>query len=475
MIQKNIDALACKWIEENKESVITDWMELCRIPSIVSDPVGDAPFGLPAKEALCFVDGLYKKYDLKSRNEDNYYLIAEYGEGDKRIGVFGHADVVPGGDGWKYTTPFEPVIVEDHLIGRGSEDNKAGVMMSLAAVRILRDMNIPISSTIQAFIGSAEEVGMEDIGAFVEREIMPDFSLVPDASFPCCIGEKGIFRIFSKCRKSFVAIKEFKGGECINAVTDKTVATLVYSDELYAEMSARGEVERISFERDGDVIRVTAKGISSHASTPESSINASYVLSGFLAGLESLPEGDREILKTVNHLLSDTTGEVLGIAFADDIFGGLTAANGMAFCKDGCINLTFDVRYGKDHDGAWVSENITKSLNSYGFDTYDADDMKAIYLDPNSEMAIGLTDIYREISENAEAKPFCMGGKTYASTLENAIAIGTFVDKPRKAPEMPAGHGGVHSPDEMISIDGFFEAVRVLVQYIVFIDGQLNK
>jgi acetylornithine deacetylase/succinyl-diaminopimelate desuccinylase-like protein len=40
---------------------------------------------------------------------------------------------------------------------------------------------------------------------------------------------------------------------------------------------------------------------------------------------------------------------------------------------------------------------------------------------------------------------------------------------------MPEGHGGVHSPDEMISIDGFFEAVRIMVQYLVFIDEQLNK
>jgi hypothetical protein len=215
MMQKNIDALACKWIEENKESVIADWVELCRIPSIVADADGDAPFGKPAKEALCFVDGVYKKYGLKSRNEENYYLIAEYGDGERRIGTFGHADVVPGGDGWKYTTPFEPVIVENHLIGRGAEDNKSGVMMSLAAVRILRDMNIPIKSTIQSFVGSAEEVGMEDIASFVKREIMPDFSLVPDASFPCCIGEKGIYRVFAKCRKSFDAIKEFKCGRKI--------------------------------------------------------------------------------------------------------------------------------------------------------------------------------------------------------------------------------------------------------------------
>ncbi|MBE6694729.1 MAG: M20 family metallopeptidase [Ruminococcaceae bacterium] len=474
-MNKNIDALACQWIEENKESVISDWMELCRIPSVVSDPVGDAPFGLPAKEALCFVDGLYKKYGLNSRNEDNYYLISEYGSGDKRIGVFGHADVVPGGDGWIYTKPFEPVIIKNTLIGRGVEDNKAGVIASLVAVRILRDMNIPLGSVVQGFVGSAEEVGMEDISAFLEREIMPDFSLVPDASFPCCIGEKGIFRIFARCRDGFTAIKEFKGGECINAVTDKTVARIDFSTALYDEMLSRGEVERITVERDGDFILVTAKGISAHASTPESSINASYLLSGFLGGLEALPEGDRSIMKTVNHLLSDTTGEVLGIAFSDDIFGALTAANGMAFCKDGHLNLTFDVRYGKDHDGAWVEENISKSLDFYGFDTYDGDDMRAIYLDPKSEMAIGLTSIYREISECPEAKPFCMGGKTYASMLKNATAIGTFVDKERDEPEMPAGHGGVHSPDEKISIDGFFEAVRVLVQYIVFIDKQLNK
>lgn len=474
-MDKNIDLLAQEWIEKNKNSVIEDWMALCRIPSVVADADGDAPFGKPAKDALLFVDGLYKKYDLASRVEKNYYLISEYGTGEKMIGIFGHSDVVPGGDGWIYTKPFEPVIIDNTLIGRGVEDNKSGVMASLAAVRILRDMNIPLTSKIQGFVGSAEEVGMEDIAAFLENEKMPNFSLVPDASFPCCIGEKGIFRIFAKCRKPFATIRKFEGGECINAVTDKTVCEMDFSDALYSEILSRGEVERITAERCGDVIRIVAKGISAHASMPETSVNASRVLAEFLCGLEKLPEDDRDILKTVAHLLSDTTGAVLSIAFDDDIFGPLTAANGMSFCKDGCLNLTFDVRYGKDHDGAWVGENISKALDGYGFDTYDSDDMKAIYLDPKSEMAVGLTDIYRDIASSPEAKPFCMGGKTYASMLTDAIAIGTFVDKPRRTPDMPAGHGGVHSPDEMISIDGFFDAVRVLVQYIVFIDKQLNK
>ena len=41
--------------------------------------------------------------------------------------------------------------------------------------------------------------------------------------------------------------------------------------------------------------------------------------------------------------------------------------------------------------------------------------------------------------------------------------------------EMPKGHGGAHAPDEKIWIPGFFEAMRLLVQYVLATDEYLNK
>jgi acetylornithine deacetylase/succinyl-diaminopimelate desuccinylase-like protein len=40
---------------------------------------------------------------------------------------------------------------------------------------------------------------------------------------------------------------------------------------------------------------------------------------------------------------------------------------------------------------------------------------------------------------------------------------------------MPKGHGGAHAPDEKIWIPGFFDAMRLLVQYIMATDDYLNR
>lgn len=43
-----------------------------------------------------------EKLGFKTVNVDGYVGYAEYGEGDEYIGVLGHLDLVPEGEGWKY-------------------------------------------------------------------------------------------------------------------------------------------------------------------------------------------------------------------------------------------------------------------------------------------------------------------------------------------------------------------------------------
>ena len=57
------------------------------------------------------------------KNVDNYAGHIEYGEGDETLGIFGHMDVVPAGDGWE-TDPYEPVIKDGKIYARGASDDK---------------------------------------------------------------------------------------------------------------------------------------------------------------------------------------------------------------------------------------------------------------------------------------------------------------------------------------------------------------
>ena len=97
--------------QAKKEDILRDLGELIAIDSSedldntsVEYPVGPGPVKA-MKKFLSFAerDGFHVK------NVDNYAGRVDYGEGEKRLGVIGHMDVVPAGDGW-VTDPFKMII-----------------------------------------------------------------------------------------------------------------------------------------------------------------------------------------------------------------------------------------------------------------------------------------------------------------------------------------------------------------------------
>ena len=69
-----------------------------------------------------------------------------------------------------------------------------------------------------------------------------------------------------------------------------------------------------------------------------------------------------------------------------------------------------------------------------------------------------------------------MAGGTYARRLKNAFSVGTYafkVGEKEKSFKMPDGHGGAHQCDEMIDINAFFTALKIIVNYILACDREL--
>jgi acetylornithine deacetylase len=61
--------------------------------------------------------------------------------GGKSVLLSGHADVAPfEPDNWKVSRPYEPVIRDGRLYGRGSADMKGGLSSAFWALRILKDL-----------------------------------------------------------------------------------------------------------------------------------------------------------------------------------------------------------------------------------------------------------------------------------------------------------------------------------------------
>tara|TARA_B100001996_G_scaffold178116_1_gene135981 strand:+ start:344 stop:1636 length:1293 start_codon:yes stop_codon:yes gene_type:complete len=85
----------------------------------------------------------------------------------KTVLLYAHHDVQPVGDLslWE-TDPFVPEIIEGRLYGRGSGDNKAGVVTHYEVVKALKD-NPPVN--IKIFIEGEEEIGSPTMEQFIKE------------------------------------------------------------------------------------------------------------------------------------------------------------------------------------------------------------------------------------------------------------------------------------------------------------------
>jgi succinyl-diaminopimelate desuccinylase len=95
----------------------------------------------------------------------------------------GHLDVVPVGEGWTHG-PFNPVIEDGKLYGRGVNDDKGPAMAAFYAMRNLKEMGIPLKKMIRLILGTDEESGMRCIQYYLSKHQPPFIGFAPDATFP---------------------------------------------------------------------------------------------------------------------------------------------------------------------------------------------------------------------------------------------------------------------------------------------------
>ncbi|MBQ8508613.1 MAG: Sapep family Mn(2+)-dependent dipeptidase [Clostridia bacterium] len=456
----------------HRSEITADLFRLSRIPSVRSDAQPNAPFGTECRRVLEEAVSLSREYGFSSAIDPSDMFALTTLPGDERtIGLFGHADVVPVGEGWTITQPFEPIEWNGCLVGRGVSDNKSGVIASLWAAKAIRELGLPMQSSLLLFTGSNEESGMADIRTFRDTHPMPDVSLVPDTRFPAGRGEKGIMRFWAESGAVLHDILSFDGGEAFNIILGNLDVRLRYRGDLYAELSS-ANAERIAVRRDGDEIVVSAEGMSKHAAHPEDSINAAYLAAKLLADCQSLHEDDRAAMAETAGLLADPWGGGFGIAADDPELGQLTCANGMVSLKNGHLRLSFDVRYGTTVDSDELERKIDARLSDAGW-TFELNSNRPGFLIPTDNPYLaGLLDMFGSLT-GCEAKGNVTGGGTYARYLVNAFSVGTELDASR--PDLPAGHGGAHQPDEVICVDGLLNAAAMLTMMLLRLDELLHK
>lgn len=454
MEQKEITSGIDAFVEAYRAEMIEELSLLVAIPSAG---------GEGCKEMLRRGSTLFEKTGLRIAVREQY-VLGEYGEGKKSIGIFAHGDVVPPGEGWIYTEPFSPRIMDGVMIGRGCCDDKAAILEMLYATRCIRALGLPLKSRLVLFLGSAEETGMADVRAFVRRENIPTVSIVPDGNYPYVYGEKGRIVFTIKSRDAFLDILELEGGTAENCMLAACKIKIACPKEAQADFRAICGEHFVRAE--GNEVFLQAEGRAAHAAHPEGGKNALFGIAEKLAACEMLADIDRRILKDAARFSGDAYGEGLGIAQTDRTMGRLTCVNSIAKTKEGHLLLAFDIRYG----GNPVSE-ILKALEGL-----EAWSLETVSVSPgychgkNNPVGQAIGKAYAQYTGD-EGEGETMGGGTYARHLPNAFPVGVMLGESVK--DFPKGHGGIHEPDEAISIDGFIEATKLLVHTILAVDKTL--
>ncbi|MBQ3077044.1 MAG: Sapep family Mn(2+)-dependent dipeptidase [Clostridia bacterium] len=465
-----------EWLNAHRDDMVNEIMELTRIPSVRSEAKPGAPFGENCRKAVDAAKELCERHGFAAEvRGDGAYALMHSGDGPKSIGLFSHVDVVPEGNGWEITEPYNPIEREGFLVGRGVCDNKNGVVTGLYAIKAIRELGLPVKSRLTLFMGGDEESGMEDAQLFAKTETMPDFSLVPDTEFPVCHGEKGIFKAWGVANAKSEAILSLSGGLAYNVVCDEVKATLKnlpgLADELTAALKGN---EWVSCEVKGDEIEVTAKGVSAHASVPEKGHNATWELGKALASVQALPEVDRAAMAKIAAVLADGYGEAIGVAHTDEQSGPLTCANGMVALRDGCVAISFDVRYCVTLDGTEVEAGFKKCFEPDGWHLEDLSYSNGYHIPVDDPCVQALYKVYLDVTGDTEAKPYTMGGGTYARRLKNAVAFGPEPRIGLRPSYVPKSRGGAHQPDEVLCVETFIEGIRIFILGIMELDTILN-
>ncbi len=465
------------FIETNRQAMIDDLMALVRIPSVKSEAEPHAPFGRECRNVLEAGAALAARLGLSAQcfHDDGYALASMGGGGGRTIGIFSHCDVVPAGGGWLYTTPFEPVVKDGYLIGRGIGDNKSAVVTGLYAMKAVRELDLPVKSRIVTFMGSDEECGMKDVEAFAKNQPMPDLCIVPDAAFPVCNGEKGIMDVTIGSETAFKQIITIDGGMAANVIISEAVAVIASSPELRAELESKLKSnERIVMTVDGNKLVLTATGITSHASRPDGSINAMRLLADLLKDCAALDAGDRKIMADASFALGDDYGVNMGIACEDENTGRTTVACGIVRAPQGKLQLVFNPRVCVSMPLDEIEAGFARFCAARGWRVIEATKSEGFYIEADSPLVAALLEACSQYVDLSHGKTYVMGGGTYSRKLKNACAFGPEFEEEPVPSFIPPGHGGAHQPDEYISIDSFFKAFEIYLNALILVDKALE-
>ena len=412
------------------KDIIINTLEFIKIPSIETLGNNQYPFGEGVASALKYVLELCERLGMRTKNINNFIGYAEVGEGNEEIGIACHVDVVYVDESKWSVPPFQGVIVDDKIYGRGSLDDKGPTIASIFAIKRIMDEFKTIKKRIRIIFSCDEESGWEDIKVYKKYEKDPTFTIVPDAMFPVINAEKGILHLKIEVKNPYMWLKDIRGGEQINVVPSSCKVT--FSSDIK---------DLINDEEDNPIRVFTGK--SAHASTPHEGENAILKALNFVSEIEKLIENKNIFSEIISSLDPYKNKEL----FLEDHSGCITFNIGKIETFGNTIAIFIDIRY----PVSFTKEHVIEKIKRYFEDIY--------LINHNSPLFVSTDNLYLKCLEKAfvsyTEKPFnpiSIGGGTLARAFNNAVAFGPVLDP---------SENFAHKDDEFIRVETLIDAYNI--------------
>ena len=436
----NVDGYKDKlfaFLEANEENMIADLKEFVRIPSISTDLE-------QVRRALDYALSLGERMGFSSRAVlDGQVGVIETGAGPETLGILSHVDVVSPGDleTWD-SPPFEPVIRDGAIWGRGTLDDKGAIIASLYAMKAVAGLGQPWRKKVQLILGTQEEVDWTDMRAYVKNFPLPNYGFTPDGEYPLCNIEKGMIDI-----EIAVPLSSPAGDGLFLVAVDGGKATNVVPDYCRAKL----------LKKPGDeVITLESWGKSAHSCQPEKGENAIINLCHRLKE-EPLEENSlSRVVKVLREKFADIYGKEIGLYSEDEYYNGEfihrnTIAVTMITTGDNEATLNFNVRFAYGTTEEEILEAFRRVASEMGGAIKDYKALPAVYISKDRPFMQAFARAYESVTGLKNEFTLAYGG-SYAKAMENIVSWG---------PIFPGEEDTCHEVNEHMSLSSFMLNAKI--------------